>query len=50
MQVCLYLTVQGNKIQIQVTKELNKAIVSAEFYNVLKLYQQMIDKQNEKLF
>jgi hypothetical protein len=29
--------VQGNKIQIQVTKELNKAIVSAEFYNVLKL-------------
>jgi hypothetical protein len=42
--------VQGNKIQIQVTKELNKAIVSAEFYNVLKtFYQQMIDKQNEKI-
>lgn len=42
--------VQENKIQIQVTKELNKSIVSAEFYDVLKtFYQQMIDKQNEKI-
>lgn len=39
-----------NKIQIIVTKNINTAIVSADFYNVLKeFYQNIIDKQNEKI-
>jgi hypothetical protein len=41
---------EGNKIQIVITEEINKAIVSADFYDVLKdFYQQIIDKQNEKI-
>lgn len=41
---------EGNKIQVQVTREINKTIVSADFYKVLKtFYQQMTDKQNEKI-
>lgn len=41
---------EGNKIQIVITEDMNKAIVSSDFYEVLKdFYQQMIDKQNEKI-
>lgn len=40
----------GNRIQIQVIKEINAAIVSVDDYPVLKdFYQKMIDKQNEKI-
>jgi hypothetical protein len=39
-----------NSIQIAITKDINSAIVPADFYGVLKdFYQQMIDKQNEKI-
>ncbi len=38
------------KIQILIAEETNKEIVSSDFYDVLKkFYQQMIDKQNEKI-
>ncbi|WP_264566546.1 DUF3857 domain-containing protein [Flavobacterium sp. N3904] len=41
---------QGNRVQILVTKEINMAIVSADFYGAIKeFYQKMIDKQNEKI-
>ena len=41
---------QGSKIQLLVTKEINVAIVSADFYGAIKeFYQKMIDKQNEKI-
>ncbi|MBC7846585.1 MAG: DUF3857 domain-containing protein [Flavobacterium sp.] len=40
----------GNKIQIAISKEINKEIVSSDYYDVLKkFYQQMIDKENEKI-
>ncbi len=40
----------GNKIQVQITIEINTAIVSPDYYDVLKdFFQQMIDKQNEKI-
>jgi transglutaminase-like putative cysteine protease len=40
----------NNSIQIAITKDINSAIVPADFYEVLKdFYQQMIDKQNEKI-
>jgi hypothetical protein len=40
----------GNKIQIAVTKEISKAIVSADYYDVLKdFFQQVLHKQNEKI-
>ena len=40
----------GNKIQIAIVKDINKQLVSSDFYPVLKkFYQQMIDKQNEKI-
>lgn len=40
----------GNKVQISITLDINTAIVSADYYDVLKaFYQQMIDKQNEKI-
>lgn len=39
-----------NKIQIVIAEDVNKGIVSSDFYGVLKkFYQQMIDKQNEKI-
>jgi len=39
-----------NKIQILVTKEINMAIISADFYGSIKdFYQKIIDKQNEKI-
>jgi hypothetical protein len=39
-----------NKIQIAITSTINTAIVAPDFYPVLKgFYQQMIDKQNEKI-
>ncbi|MBA4318695.1 MAG: hypothetical protein C0412_09860, partial [Flavobacterium sp.] len=38
------------KIQIVITEEENKGVVSSSFYDVLKtFYQQMTDKQNEKI-
>lgn len=38
------------KIQIVITEDVNKGIVSSSFYGVLKaFYQQMIDKENEKI-
>ncbi|HSN48532.1 MAG TPA: DUF3857 domain-containing protein [Flavobacterium sp.] len=41
---------EGNKIQVQITREMNTAIVSAEYYDVLKdFHQKMIDKLNEKI-
>ncbi|WP_310556632.1 DUF3857 domain-containing protein [Flavobacterium sp.] len=44
------ISTEGNKIQIQVTEEMNKAMVSANFYDALKsFYQQIVDKQNEKI-
>jgi transglutaminase-like putative cysteine protease len=39
-----------NKIQVSVTSEMNTALVSADFYDTLKMfYQKAIDKQNEKI-
>jgi hypothetical protein len=39
-----------NKIQLAITSTINTAIVTPDFYPVLKgFYQQMIDKQNEKI-
>lgn len=41
---------QNNKIQIGITKEINFAIVSSDFYQSIKdFYQKIIDKQNEKI-
>lgn len=40
----------GNKIQINVSDEMNAAILPPDYYDVLKEYfQKMIDKQNEKI-
>ena len=40
----------GNKIQSAITSTINTAIVSSDYYPNLKgFYQQMIDKQNEKI-
>lgn len=40
----------GNKIQIIIAKEINAAILSAEYYDDLKsFFQKIIDKQNEKI-
>nr|WP_315214980.1 DUF3857 domain-containing protein [uncultured Flavobacterium sp.] len=39
-----------NKIQISITREINRALVTADFYNILKDYfKKMIEKQNEKI-
>ena len=39
-----------NKIQVVITSAINTAIVSSQFYPVLKgFYQQIIEKQNEKI-
>ena len=39
-----------NKVQISITLTISSPIVSSDFYPVLKgFYQQMIDKQNEKI-
>jgi hypothetical protein len=39
-----------NKIQIAVTTSINKVLISAEFYDILKeFFQKTIDKQNEKI-
>lgn len=39
-----------NKIQLVITSTINTSIVSSDFYPVLKdFFQQMIDKQNEKI-
>lgn len=41
---------EGNKIQVQITREINTAIVSADFYEVLKdFHQKMLGKLNEKI-
>ncbi|TRX29177.1 DUF3857 domain-containing protein [Flavobacterium franklandianum] len=42
--------ISNNTIQIAIVKESNKQLVSSGFYNDLKsFFQQMIDKQNEKI-
>ena len=42
--------ISNNTIQIAIVKESNKQLVSSGFYSDLKaFYQQMIDKQNEKI-
>lgn len=44
------ISVTGNKIQIQTAIDINKAMLSANYYIVLKdFFQKMIDKQNEKI-
>lgn len=41
---------EERKVQVQITREINTAIVSAEYYDTLKdFYQKMIDKLNEKI-
>jgi len=41
---------EERKLQVQITREINTAIVSAEYYDTLKdFYQKMIDKLNEKI-
>ena len=40
----------GSKIQISITEDINKGMVSSDFYDELKsFFKQMIDKQNEKI-
>lgn len=40
----------GTKIQLAITIDINNAIVTTEYYEVLKdFFQKMIDKQNEKI-
>jgi len=42
--------VSNNSIQIAITKDTNKQLVSSGYYSVIKdFYKQMIDKQNEKI-
>lgn len=44
------IQVSGNRIQISVSFEINKMLVAADFYPVLKdFYKKMIEKQNEKI-
>lgn len=39
-----------NKIQVQITTDINEAIVPSDFYDALKdFFKQMIEKQNEKI-
>jgi hypothetical protein len=41
---------EGKRIQISLTEEINAPLVSSDFYEALKdFFQQMIDKQNEKI-
>jgi hypothetical protein len=46
-----YLTnTSGNAIQISAVYQINAAIISSEYYSMLKeFYQKMIEKQNEKI-
>jgi len=40
----------GNTIQVSVTKTINTALITSDYYEILKnFYQQIIDKQNEKI-
>jgi basic membrane lipoprotein Med (substrate-binding protein (PBP1-ABC) superfamily) len=42
--------VEGNRIQIIITKEMNVAVLTADYYDDLKdFFQKIIDKQNEKI-
>ena len=42
--------VEGNRIQIMITKEMNVAFLTADYYDNLKdFFQKIIDKQNEKI-
>lgn len=46
----LMISALENKIQISANEAMNAAIVPAEYHDILKAYyQQMIDKQNEKI-
>ena len=41
---------EKNKIQLVVESEINEAIISASYYEILKEYfKQMIEKENEKI-
>ena len=41
---------EGNKIQIAITKEINTAVIEADYYDGLKsFFQKIIEKQNEKI-
>jgi hypothetical protein len=41
---------KGNKVQISMTDEISKAIVSADYYQALKeFFKKILDKQNEKI-
>jgi predicted DNA-binding antitoxin AbrB/MazE fold protein len=40
---------EGNKVQILITKEINSAILSTDFYDGLKEYYKKNEKQNEKI-
>jgi hypothetical protein len=40
----------GNKIQITITEDINTAIISSEYYDVIKeFFQKIIDQSNEKI-
>jgi hypothetical protein len=40
----------NNTIQVSAMIQINAAIISSEYYTILKeFYQKMIDKQNEKI-
>lgn len=40
----------GNSLQLVISSDINTAIISAEYYQMLKdFFQKMIDKQNEKI-
>ncbi|HMI08329.1 MAG TPA: transglutaminase domain-containing protein, partial [Flavobacterium sp.] len=40
----------GNKIQITITEDINTAIISSEYYDVVKeFFQKIIDQSNEKI-
>jgi hypothetical protein len=40
--------VVGNQIQISIINQVNTAIIPPEYYSMLKEYQGIIDKENEK--
>ncbi len=45
-----FISNTGNTIQVSITTDIKSAIVLPDFYDVLKdFFQQMIDKQNEKI-
>ena len=40
----------GNQIQLLCTQEINQAVISAEYYEILKdFFKQIVNKQTEKI-